>query len=304
MRRANQLFSLGFSFLLMILLTVGCSKDDGLVPDGQLDDRGFTTAGAGKTVNFFAISDRNELLRYKAGPPAQLVSVTPFIGLGPTEHMLAIDIRPSNGVLYGISDSSTIYLIATDGGQAKPVGKFLDSLRWGSAVGFDFDPFTDQIRLITDQGQNLRIDPDFGTVVGVDLDINPVGAVINSVAYARVATGATRTFSLYDIDASRGVLMRQDPPNDGLVTIIGPLGLIISGEGGFDIGSSANSHFISPNQTAVGYAVLYGHAVSGGLNTGDNLAADAYRLWEINLETGRATYKGLFDRNVIGIAVP
>ncbi|MGB4849298.1 MAG: DUF4394 domain-containing protein [Saprospiraceae bacterium] len=304
MKRSYQLLSLGFTFLIMVLLSTGCSKDENITPqDGQLDGRGFTTIGTGKTVNFFALSDRNDLLRYKAGPPAQLVSVTPLIGLGPTEHMLAIDFRPANGNLYGVSDSSRIYIISTDGGQVKPIGKTLEPTIKGSSVGFDFDPYTDQIRLVTDQGQNLRIDPNFGSVAAVDADINPPGAAINAVAYSRTAS-AGRTFPLYDIDAARGVLLRQDPPNNGLVTMIGSLGLVISGEGGFDIGSANNTHIISPNQTAVGYAVLYGHVLAGGLSGGDNLAADAYRVFEINLTTGKATYKGLLNRNVIGIAIP
>ncbi|MEP6795348.1 MAG: DUF4394 domain-containing protein [Saprospiraceae bacterium] len=304
MKRSYQLLSLGFTFLIMILLSTGCSKDENITPqDGQLDERGFTTIGTGKTVNFFALSDRNDLLRYKAGPPAQLVSVTPLIGLGPTEHMLAIDFRPSNGNLYGVSDSSRIYIISMDGGQVKPIGKTLEPTIKGSSVGFDFDPYTDQIRIVTDQGQNLRVDPDFGSVAAVDADINPVGAAINAIAYSRTAS-AGRTFPLYDIDVARGVLYRQDPPNDGLVTMIGSLGLVISGEGGFDIGSATNSSIISPNQNPTGYAVLYGHVLAGGLSSGDNLASDAFRVYEINLTTGRATYKGLLDRNVIGIAIP
>lgn len=303
MKRSYQLFCMGFTFLIMVLLSTGCSKDENIAPDGQLDERGFTSAGPTKSVNFFALSDRNELLRYIAGPPAKLVSILPLIGLGPTEHMLAIDFRPSNGILYGISDSSMIYIIATDGGQAKPVGKFLDSLKWGTGVGFDFDPYADQIRIVTDLGQNIRVDPNTGAVISIDLDINPAGAAINSIAYSNTAS-AGRTFPLYDIDAARGVLLRQDPPNDGLVTIIGPLGLAISGEGGFDIGIGNNTHIITPNQSPVGYAVLYGHVLAGGVSTGDNLLGDAYRVYEINLTTGRATYKGLLDRNVIGIAVP
>lgn len=303
MKRSYQFLTLGFTFLIMVLLSAGCTKDENIAPDGQLDSRGFTTIGTGKTVNFFALSDRNELLRYKAGPPARLVSVTQLVGLGPTEHMLAIDFRPANGFLYGVSDSSRIYIISTDAGQARPVGKTFEPAIKGSSVGFDFDPFTDQIRLVTDLGQNLRIDPNFGSILSVDTDINPAGAAINSVAYSRTAS-VGRTFPLYDIDAAQGVLLRQDPPNNGLVTMIGSLGLFISGEGGFDIGSASNSFIVNPNQSQVGYAVLYGHVLSGGLSSGDNLAADAFRVYEINLTTGRATYKGLLDRNVIGIAIP
>ncbi len=66
MKRSYHLLSFGFSLLIVILLSTGCSKDENIAPqNGQLDERGFTTIGTGKTVSFFALSDRNELLRYK-----------------------------------------------------------------------------------------------------------------------------------------------------------------------------------------------------------------------------------------------
>ncbi len=305
MKRTYQLLSLGFSLLMFFLVMTGCTTDQNVNPqDSVLSDRGFTTIANGTNISFYALSDRNELLRYKAGPPAQMVSLVPLTGLDSAEHMLAIDFRPANGFLYGVSDYSQLYIIDPGSGQTKNIsrGPFEPVIK-GSAVGFDFDPVADRIRLVTNENQNLRLDPDMGIVSNVDLDLSPA-SMINSIAYQRAYT-PSRLFPLYDIDAATGELLKQDPQNDGTLTHVGSLGLVISGEGGFDIGANNNSHTIFSNQNAdKGYAVLFGHALAGGVNTNDDLATDASRVWEISLTTGKATYKGKFDRNIIGIAIP
>src|SRR5678816_1109546 len=92
----------------------------------------------------------------------------------------------------------------------------------GGTVGFDFDPFVDQIRLVTDLDQNIRIDPDLGKVMSVDNDLVPAESAINSIAYSRLNT-PSRTFPLYDIDVTSGKLFKQEP-NSGKLTYIGTLG--------------------------------------------------------------------------------
>ncbi|MEP6647633.1 MAG: DUF4394 domain-containing protein [Saprospiraceae bacterium] len=304
MKRTHQALSMGFSLLMMILMMTGCSSDESINPqnDGQISDRGFTTVGSGKKINFYGLTDRNELVKYKAGPPALLLSSVTLSGLGPAEHMLAMDFRPSTGILYGVSDSSKIYTIDPVSGIVKAISKvpFQPTIK-GSSVGFDFDPKRDMIRLVTDLGQNLNIDPNQGIVAMVDPDLNPFGPAVNAVAFSNIYIPG-RGYTMYDIDASRGDLYVQDPTL-GSLSLIGSLGLAISKEGGFDIGSHPVG-FGLQNQTEVGYAVLFGHALTGGVIGSDNQAIDAYRVYEINLTNGRATYKGRFDRSVIGIAVP
>jgi hypothetical protein len=284
----------------------GCSKDEGVQPqdDGMLTERGFTINGIGTGLIFYTLSDNNEIVRYKAGPPAKLVSSAVILGLGATERILSIDFRPSNGRLYGVSDSSMIYLIDPVSGQAKLIsrGPFEPVIK-GATVGFDFDPMADRIRLVTDQAQNLRINPDDGTVDSVGLDLNPAGVAINSIAYSRAFT-PSRTFPLYDIDATNGILYKQDPQNDGTLTMVGPLGLVITGEGGFDIAGQNGVPTFFQAVPNIGFAVLYGHSLNPVLVSGDDLSTDASRVWEINLLNGKTTYKGKFDRNIIGIAIP
>jgi len=296
MKRSHILLRLGLSLLIAFILIPGCIKDEGIVPqdDQLIESRGFAIIqGTGINANFYGLSDKNELIRYKAGPPAQLVSSIPIVGLAIDEHMMAIDFRPSNGWLYGVSDLSMLYIIDPVSGMVKDLSTvpFEPAIK-GGTVGFDFDPFVDQIRLVTDLDQNIRLDPDLGKVMSVDNDLVPAESAINSIAYSRLNT-PSRTFPLYDIDVTSGKLFKQEP-NSGKLTYIGSLGLIISGEGGFDIGANAKN----------GLAVLFGHNRLGGFINGDNLFIDAWRVYEINLLNGKATYKGKFDRDIIGIAIP
>jgi hypothetical protein len=75
---------------------------------------------------------------------------------------------------------------------------------------------------------------------------------------------------LYGIDSSLGVVVTQNPPNDGVLNTVGPLGMRITDLVGFDI---------EPG-TDVAYAALRtpGGAVSG--------------LYTIDLRTGAASPVG------------
>jgi len=295
MKRNHILMGLGFSLLITFFMMLGCTKDDSIIPQNnqQIEPRGYSTIiGTGINTIFYGLSSKNELVRYKAGPPAQLVSSIQMVGLTADEHMMAIDFRPSNGRLYGVSDLSMLYLIDPGTGMVKPMSAipFEPAIK-GLTVGFDFDPIVDQIRLVTDLDQNMRLDPDLGKVISIDNDLVPAESSINAIAYSRLFN-PSRTFPLYDIDVTSGKLFKQEP-NSGKLEFIGLLGLVINGEGGFDIGANATS----------GLAVLYGHSRLGGVVNGDNLLTDACRVYEINLLSGKTLYKGKLDRNIIGIAI-
>ena len=56
------------------------------------------------------------------------------------------------------------------------------------------------------------------------------GAYVNSFA-------GTKETTLYDIDTAAGTLVRQAPPNDGILNTIGSLGVKLDGPVAFDIKS-------------------------------------------------------------------
>ncbi len=157
-------------------------------------------------------------------------------GLQSGETILAIDFRPATGQLYGLGSTSRLYVLHSETGVARMIGSgSLTPALTGKLAGFDFNPTVDRIRVVTDQGQNLRLNPETGTVQVVDVNINgQPGARIAAVAYTNNLAGAATT-TLYDIDIASGKLYKQMPPNEGTLVEVGDLKLKVEGEGGFDI---------------------------------------------------------------------
>src|SRR5581483_1695827 len=91
----------------------------------------------------------------------------------------------------------------------------------GASFGVDFNPVADRLRLVSDAGQNLRVNPANGLVT-TDADLNPGMPHVVGVAYTNSFAGASAT-TLYDIDSASDTLLIQNPPNNGTLTAVGPL---------------------------------------------------------------------------------
>jgi hypothetical protein len=52
-----------------------------------------------------------------------------------------------------------------------------------------------------------------------------------------VPFAGTKETTLYDIDAAQGTLLKQAPPNDGVVSTLGKLGVKVDGPIAFDVWS-------------------------------------------------------------------
>jgi hypothetical protein len=221
----------------------------------------------------------NKLVSFSTNRPKR-VKVTRLQGLAPNERVLGLDVRPLNGQLYALGSTSQIYLVDPDNGQALPVGGSFTPPLHGDFFGFDFNPTVDRIRIISDANQNLRVNPDTGAVASVDTDLGyglgdsgfgqDPGAV--GAAYTNNDNDPATGTTLYDIDATRDVLVVQNPPNDGTLLTVGSLGVITDGSlvVGFDVAGSDGT----------AYAVL---------NTANNKRS---MLYAIDLATGAATLIG------------
>ena len=300
MKSYLKFLQLGFSFVFMIVLFASCQQDEIVTPsDNQSVDERTTTTTAYPNVTFYGLGLANELYTYRSGPPATQIAETIITGLREGERILAIDFRPANRVLYGVSNLNLIYSINTSGFGTGPVGTAtrisqapFSPVIEGTTVGFDFNPATDRIHLITDKGQNLRISPTTGQVIGVDQYLSGSGSIlaINSAAFSNNFSGTTGT-SLYDVDYMQGKVYRQSGSS---MTLIGSTGLTITGEGGFDI---------SRTGAALGVYNAYGRPVWGSTTSStDDGSQQAYRLYGINLRTGAATNLGKV-KPMIGLSI-
>jgi hypothetical protein len=216
---------------------------------------------------FFTVDVLNRLERFQTATPGQRLGSVAISGLAPGEDILGIDFRPATGQLYGLGSTSRLYRINAFTGVATPVGPAFTPALDGTAFGFDFNPTVDRIRVVSNNEQNLRLHPDTGQVVLADGVINPAGNLVGS-AYTNNFAGATST-TLYGLDSGSGQLVIQSPPNAGVVTPVGALGVAFDGTTGFDI--------------AAGSGVAYAALFTGSLPSS---------LYTINLGTGAATAVG------------
>ena len=243
-----------------------------------------------KGTAFYALTSSNEIINYRSGNPLVELSSFTISGLAAGEKMLAIDFRPANGMLYGVSNSSKIFIINLNTGMATAVSGPFTPVISGENVGFDFNPTVDRIRLVTNTGQNLRLNPITGLVAATDGTINPANTDVTAVAYTNSFAGATTT-TLYDIDVATDQLYIQSPPNNGTLTTVGSLGVQALGEAGFDI---------APDNS-IAIAALYGRGLEEGQTEESN--GNKYRFYYINLVTGEAKNAGKTERMIIGLAI-
>ena len=233
-------------------------------------------------ISFLVLSNGNQLLKINAMSSEIATATTPITGLIASDVLTSIDFRPATGELYGISTQSRLYVINQETGVARVIGTAaLNPAISGTTVGIDFNPTVDRIRLVTNTGQNLRLQPETGVVAATDMPINGgTSPKIESVAYTNNTAGATTTV-LYDIDSQTDKLYKQDPPNNGTLVEVGALGTDITMSAGFDINPTGDVAL-----TAV-------------------MVSNKWELHSVDLITGKLTKLGnLPAGNITGLAIP
>lgn len=229
----------------------------------------FAVSTAAHATPITVVTVANNLVTFDSTTPGTVSAPLAITGLQPAENLLGIDFRPANGMLYGLGSTSRLYTINPTTGAATQVGAAGAFALSGTAFGFDFNPTVDRIRETSDADQNLRLNPNDGTLAGTDGALNPGNPTIVGSAYTNNVAGALTT-TLYGIDSNLDQLFVQNPPNNGTLTMVGPLGFNTSDFVGFDISGV----------TGVAYASL----------TAPGAASSS--LYTINLTTGAATLIG------------
>ena len=226
----------------------------------------------------YAVDADNNLLIVNPASTTQSPVSKMISGMQSGEKILGIDMRPLNGQLYGLGSTGRLYTFNLSSGAAAVVGTTSPLVISGTAFGFDFNPTVDRIRIVSNTGQNFRVNPNDGVIAATDLALNPGTPSISAAAYTNNFAGATSTV-LFDIDSNTGRLFKQDPPNNGTLTDVGSLGITVTAANGFDIGGTSGT----------AYAIL-----TSGASTG---------IYTINLQTGLATKKADFPKSVQGFAL-
>lgn len=236
---------------------------------------GATSAFAQASANAFAVTSSNQLIRFNTLTPGTVATVGAISGLQSGESVVGIDFRPATAELFALGSTSRLYILNKTTAAATQVAVLSTALS-GSAFGLDFNPAVDRIRIVSNTGQNLRVNPTNGVAI-VDGSINGAGTSVDAAGYTNSFNGATTT-TLYDISSSTDTLYIQNPPNSGTLVAVGALGVNVTGINGFDILSSDNT----------AYASLTVAAVTG--------------LYRIDLTTGAATLVGNIGNGLTGFS--
>lgn len=221
---------------LLVLATAG------LVACGGSDDDDTPPAGVqvGDTI---VLTSAGRLVSFNRAAPATEVGAVTVAGLASGDALVGIDVRPADGMLYGLGASGTLYTLDAATGMATRKSALSAALS-GTQFAVDFNPAADRLRVVSDTGQNLRINVDTGETT-VDGTIAPATTSVTAAAYTNAFAG-TVTTQLYGLDVAAGRLVLQDPPNAGVVSAGVPLGVTAEAANGFDIDPRTN----------IGYAAL------------------------------------------------
>jgi len=214
------------------------------------------------------LSANNQLVSFSPLTPS-MTTTKAITGLLSGETIVGIDYRlrtetDKSGLLYGLSNLGNLYIINTDTGAATgrlaltAASDATDENRFtalnGTEFAVDFNPVPDRMRVLSNTGQSLRINVDSGVTI-VDGSIKGVdGAVVSAAAYTnsfqRTAGGST---TLYDLDQTGNQLLLQNPPNDGVVSVIGSdgLGITLGTSNGMDIAGGDNGLVLATNGTGL-----------------------------------------------------
>ncbi len=235
-----------------------------------------------KAATVYGVNTSNQLVRFDSATPGIVVTIGTITGLQAGENVLGIDFRPANGQLYALGSTSRLYTINAISSAATQVGTAGAFTLSGTDFGFDFNPVPDRLRVVSNTGQNLRLNPNDGTLAGTDTSLNPGTPNVTSAAYTNSFAGTLLT-TLYVIDSTTDALNLQGgingtpSPNGGVLTAVGALGINVTNSNGFDIQPGIN--------TALAALQVNGETAS--------------KLYSINLSTGAATLIG-----AIGSATP
>src|SRR5204862_417368 len=75
---------------------------------------------------------------------------------GASGRVVGIDVRPADGMLYALTADGGVYTVDTATGKATMKSKLETMLKPGTWATVDFNPVADRLRVIGNDGTNLR----------------------------------------------------------------------------------------------------------------------------------------------------
>ena len=208
-------------------------------------------------------SDSVNLISFNTNTPGTWTTVGPLTGMLPGHFVRTIDWRPSNGVVYAMSTNSLLpsetqlYTVDQSTGALATVGSlFTITGNNNRAIEMDFNPVTDELRVVTRWGQNIRVNPATGAIASTDSTlayvagdpsgINPVDIDIVAIAHRNDGTLFGWEWN-NDAHVRIGGPAGSPPASNGELTsvFIPPAFLTSNSAISMDVSTTTNTLFIS-----------------------------------------------------------
>ncbi|WP_128381411.1 DUF4394 domain-containing protein [Streptomyces cavernae] len=274
----------------MAALVVGTPGTSWAKPSAVYSGRAFGISGDGTLMAMFT-TDRPQVLDW----------VRTINGLSGDNALVGIDFRPQDGLMYGVGNKGGIYTITTPPTTPDVVVTKVSQLTValsGTTFDVDFNPAANRLRVISNNGQNLRHnlnDPN-GTpaqhTTVADATLTQDGATAHGVtaaAYTNNDLNGTTGTTLFGINTNTDQVVIQSPANNGLLVPTGSLGVNSGLNAGFDIYSDLTGGKTVSNTA---FAIL--PPASGTANP---------TLYTVDPLTGAATGVGQFPLNITDLAI-
>ncbi len=295
---ATRALTVAVAALVALLLGAG----DTLAARNCVSNLGSGRSARIKSLKVVGLTADGRLLCFpaKSADKAEVIGSVSGLGGGNTA-LIGIDFRVQDGQLYGVGNNGGVYTIDPNTAQATFVNQLtvpLDPTATSFAV--DFNPAADRLRIVSDQGQNLRHNVNAGGTTATDAPVtiaagsNVVTALgVTAAAYTNNDLAASTGTTLYDVATMQDQVVVQSPPNGipgGVAANLVPTGSL-----GVDAGLAAGLDIYSVVVNGVtvdnlGYAVLNVNGASG--------------FYTVNFQTGQAALEDPFNDQVVDIALP
>ncbi len=203
-----------------------------------------------------------------------------IVGLVGDDSAIGLDFRLQDGLLYLVGNKGGVYTVKTPPAVPDVVVTKVSQLTvplYGTNFGVDFNPAADRLRVVSDNGQNLRHNlNDHTTVEDGNLNTPPSPATTKgatAVAYTNNDKNDASGTTLFGIGTVLDQVLVQSPPNLGSLVPTGSLTVDAGAKAGFDI-----------------FSVLTGGKASSVLGFACLAAPDgSTSLYSVNLLNGEVT---------------
>ncbi|MEO3790723.1 DUF4394 domain-containing protein [Nonomuraea sp. B10E15] len=235
-------------------------------------------SAAALSLRAYGITDDGRLMAtFTTDKPEELNWVRRITGLVTDTFVIGIDFRVQDGKFYAVGNHGGIYTISLPTGNQDVVVTKVSQLQMGlkgTAFGVDFNPAADRLRVISDNGQNLRHNLNDGTTVSDTSLSNGPGSPASGVtaaAYTNNDLNGDTATTLFDVNTTTAQVVVQSPANNGLLAPTGALGMPVATNAGIDVYSDLSNGKTVSN-SAFATLVVNGDAT---LNTVDLLTGAA-----------------------------